>query len=531
MNAHKTAPFPWKTAFPKVQLHASSLVISMLTAVFAVQTHSSESKPTPAQKPNIVIILADDLGWGELGCYGQEKIRTPNLDRMAAAGMRFPQFYSGAPVCAPARNVLLTGLHSGHASIRGNRELKDEQGRPLEGQQPMPAESFTIAKALKQAGYATAAIGKWGLGPPGSSGDPNMHGFDLFFGYNCQRVAHSYYPPYLWRNQEKIIINANPIPGHKKQPDGPVRLEDYQSDKFAPDLLISEAVDFIEKHSKEPFFLYYAPIEPHVALQPPKRLVESYPESWDPIPYRGQCGYLPHPRPRAAYAAMITHLDEQVGKILQALKKAGVEDKTLVLFTSDNGTTHRSPQDTVFGVGGVDANFFNSTRGLRGFKGSVYEGGIRVPLIVQWPGNVPAGKTSDFPGYFPDIFATVADVLRLETPRKLDGISLLPLLTGQTAQLQRPPMVWVFPEYGGQVAVRFERFKVVRQNLSRRNPGPWEVYDVANDPSETNDLAQQQPAWIDKAIQILKREMAPNPIFPLVVPGVNDTGQNNKRPQ
>lgn len=466
------------------------------------------------RQPNIVLILADDLGWGELGCYGQTKIRTPNIDRLAEEGMRFTRHYSGAPVCAPARNVLLTGLHLGHAEIRGNK-----QAGAGEGQWPISSNSLTIAKVLKQAGYATGAVGKWGLGPVGSSGDPNQQGFDLFFGYNCQAVAHSYFPPHLWRNREKLVINPEPIPGHRKQPQGEIKLEDYQGKTYAPDLIEAEALRFIEQNSGSPFFLYCAFTEPHVAMQPPRRLVDSYPADWDDQPYRGQCGYLPHPRPRAAYAAMITGLDEHVGKVMAALDKAGAKDNTVVIFTSDNGTTHLG-NDPVYGVGGVDAKFFDSTAGLRGFKGSVYEGGLRVPLIVRWPGKVKAGATSDFPSCFPDHFATICDILKLSPPGRRDGTSLLPVLTGQSPP-SRNAMVWVFPEYGGQVCVRIGDFKVIRARLNTKTPGEWEVYDVAKDPNETKNLAKARPELIQHALEILKAQMNENPVFPLKVPGVN----------
>jgi arylsulfatase A-like enzyme len=484
------------------------------TLVACVGFAPAASAAGTTRQPNIVLILADDLGWGELGCYGQKQIRTPNIDRLAAEGMRFTRHYSGAPVCAPARNVLMTGLHLGHAEIRGNKPAGAG-----EGQWPISTNSLTIAKVLKQAGYATGAVGKWGLGPVGSSGDPNQQGFDLFFGYNCQAVAHSYFPPHLWRNREKIVINPEPIPGHLKKPEGEIKLEDYQGKTYAPDLIEAEALRFIEQNSGSPFFLYCAFTEPHVAMQPPKRLVDSYPADWDDQPYRGQCGYLPHPRPRAAYAAMITSLDEHVGKVMAALEKAGAKDNTVVIFTSDNGTTHLG-NDPVYGIGGVDAKFFNSTAGLRGFKGSVYEGGLRVPLIVRWPGKVKAGSTSDFPSYFPDHFTTICDFLKLRPPGQRDGISLLPVLMGQSPP-PRNAMVWVYPEYGGQVCVRIGDFKVIRARLTTKTPGDWEVYDVAKDPNESQNLAKVHPELIKQALEILKAQMNENPVFPLKVPGAN----------
>lgn len=470
---------------------------------------------TKESRPNIVFILADDLGWGELGCYGQEKIRTPNIDRLASEGMRFTRHYSGAPTCAPSRNVLLTGLHTGHADIRANKQATPGG----EGQWPISSNAVTIAQILKQAGYATGAVGKWGLGPVGGTGDPNKHGFDLFFGYNCQSLAHSYFPDHLWRNDQKIVINEKPIPGHAKQLEGEVRLEEWQSKNYAPDLIETEAVKFIDAHAREPFFLYCAFTEPHVAMQPPKRIVDSYPTNWDSQPYRGQCGYLPHPRPRAAYAAMITSLDEHVGKVMDALKRNALADKTIVIFTSDNGTTHRA-NDPVFGIGGVDAAFFNSTRGLRGFKGSVYEGGLRVPLIVRWPGHVKAGSTSDFPCYFPDHFATICDILKLKPTGQRDGISLLPVLLGK-AKPDREAMIWVFAEYGGQVCVRIGDFKIIRQNLLTKQPGDWEIYNVGKDPAETDDVSKQHPEVIKQVKQLLREQMSDNPVFPLRIPEVN----------
>jgi arylsulfatase A-like enzyme len=485
---------------------------TVVLAALTLMPPSLTAAPPAAARPNVVFILADDLGWGELGSYGQQKIRTPNIDRLAAEGMRFTRHYSGAPTCAPSRNVLMTGLHLGHAEIRGNKQASEEG----EGQWPISAGAVTIAQVLKHAGYATGAVGKWGLGPVGSSGDPNRHGFDLFFGYNCQAVAHSYFPSHQWRNQEKVIINEKPVPGHARQPDGPVKLEDWQGKTYAPDLMEAEAVKFIEQHAREPFFLYCAFTEPHVSLQPPPRLVNSYPTNWDAQPYRGQCNYLPHPRPRAAYAALITSLDEHVGKILKALNEHGLAENTIVIFTSDNGTTHRST-DPVFGVGGVDAAFFNSTRGLRGFKGSVYEGGIRVPLIVRWPGRVKPG-TNDFPSYFADHFATLCDVLKLNPPGRRDGVSLLPVLMG-SGRPERNPMVWVYAEYGGQVCVRMGDLKVLRTKVKTENPGPWEVYDLGKDPEEKDDLAEKQPEAIERAIAILREQSADNKVFPVPIPG------------
>jgi arylsulfatase A-like enzyme len=480
--------------------------------------------PALSAPRNLVFILADDLGWGELGCYGQKKIRTPHIDQLATDGSRFTSHYSGAPVCAPARCVLLTGMHLGHAEIRGNRQASVSLPQFKQGQHPISAEVTTLAEVFQRAGYATAAIGKWGLGPAGSTGDPNKQGFDLFFGYNCQAVAHSFFPRYLWRNQEQIEINPIPIPGHLKKPEGDVRLEDYQGRNYSPKLMMDEAEKFIASHKDQPFFLYLALIEPHVAMHPPPEAVNEYPAAWDEQPYRGQCGYLPHPRPRAGYAAMISDLDRHVGRVMRALEKAGVDEETLVVFTSDNGTTHRcgNPQERRFGIGGVDADFFNSTAGLRAFKGSVYEGGLRVPMIARLPGTIPANSTNDTPSYFADWFPTLCAAFGLDTPAGLDGESIWPAIARKDKGVRQRPMVWVYPEYGGQVAVRLGPMKAVRQRLASKKPGPWELYDLSEDPGETTDISARHPGIIAEAVAVLKREMSPNECFPLVIPGVND---------
>ena len=478
-----------------------------------------------ADKLNVVFILADDLGWGELGSYGQRKIPTPNLDRLAAQGMRFTRHYSGAPVCAPSRCVLMTGKHLGHAEVRGNRQAKVTDPKFDEGQHPLSAGAVTLAQVFRDAGYATGAMGKWGLGPVGSTGDPNTKGFDMFFGYNCQAVAHSFFPPTLWRNQEKITINSKPVRGHAKQPSGEVRLEEWQGQTYASLPIVAEAEKFIETNRARPFFLYLPFTEPHVAMHPPPEWVDKFPRDWDPVPYRGESGYLPHPRPHAAYAAMIALLDAHVGKVLAALERAGVAGRTLVVFSSDNGTTHGGPAGTKFHVGGADPAFFNSTAGLRGFKGSVFEGGIRVPMIARLPGRIPAGTVNSTPGYFADWFPTLCDAAGLQPPSGLDGESLWPALTSGKAAPRTNPMIWVFPEYRGQVAVQWGDWKLVRQDLSTQQPGPWQVYDLATDPGETRDVAAAQTDLIRRTEELLRREVAPNPVFPLAIPGVNTPGQ------
>ena len=477
--------------------------------------------PSRAESLNVVLIVADDLGWGELGCYGQQKIPTPNIDQLAANGQRFSQFYAGAPVCAPSRCVLMTGLHLGHAEIRGNLQAKKVFPEFKEGQYPIRLETITFPKLLQQAGYRTGAMGKWGLGPVGSTGDPNNQGFDLFFGYNCQAVAHSFYPESLWRNAEKVLINDHPIPGHKKQPEGEVRMEDWIAETYASRPIVAEAEQFIQDHKKDAFFLYCPFTEPHVAMHPPIKTVNRFPDSWDHAPYRGGNAYLPHPRPRAGYAAMIAELDDHVGRVVSAIKKAGLMDRTVIIFTSDNGTTHEGRGEPDFHIGGVDALFFNSTLNLRGYKGSVYEGGLRVPCIVRLPGDVGAGRVIDTPAWFPDIFPTICDIARIKKPHNLDGISLWKFLWQEASLSSRPsPMLWIFPEYGGQMAVRMNNMKAVRRNLkaSKAKWSPWEVYDLANDPAENIDLAEKRPDIIAAAVKVLRQQITPNSVFPMPRP-------------
>jgi arylsulfatase A len=489
-----------------------------LVACASLPAAASAADQQASPRLNVVLIVADDLGWGEVGCYGQQKIPTPNIDRLAADGIRLTQFYSGAPVCAPARCVLMTGRHLGHAEIRGNRQAAVSFPQFTEGQHPISAAVKTFPQVFREAGYATGAMGKWGLGPVGSTGDPNAKGFDLFFGYNCQAVAHSFYPATLWRNAKQIPLNERPIPGHKKQPNGEVRAEDYRGTAYASTAIVAEAERFIAEHASEPFLLYLPFIEPHVAMHPPQASVDRFPEAWDSEPYRGQNGYLPHPRPRAGYAAMIADLDDHVGRVVAGLEQAGVSDRTLVVFTSDNGPTHPG-RDPKFHIGGADPEFFNSTRGLKGYKGSVYEGGIRVPLIARLPGQIAAGSQSDVPGTFADIFPTLCAAAGLPIPVGLDGESLWPMLTGTGPSPEADrPLVWVFPESGGQVAVRMGPMKCLRQNLNRQQPGAWEVYDMAADPGETKNLAADSPDLIAAAEAILAREMNENLIFPVDLP-------------
>ncbi|MFT5125358.1 MAG: arylsulfatase A [Kiritimatiellia bacterium] len=450
-----------------------------------------------AASPNIVFILADDLGYGELGCYGQEKIKTPNIDRLATEGVRFTQHYTGAPVCAPARCTLMTGQNLAHAEIRGNKDSGN--GRIYPGQWPITEGIVTLAQVMKKAGYATGAFGKWGLGPSNTSGSPIKKGFDRYYGYNCQRNAHSFYPPFLDSNEREVLINKNPIFGHDRKPEGEVKAEDYRAANYAPDLILAESLKFIDTNKNKPFFLYLPFVEPHVSIQSPQEWIDRYPKEWDEEhgPYRGQNGYTPHPRPRAAYAAMISDLDEHVGSILDRLEQHGLTGNTLVVFTSDNGPTHGG-NDKRWHIGGAACTFFDSAGGLRGFKGSCYEGGIRVPCIVKWPGKVTPGTTTDVPSYFPDWFPTLTHVAGGQLPEQtLDGIDLMDVLIGKPTE--RPaPMIWDFHNYGGIIAIRDAKWKALRRDLLKKKPAAWELYDLDVDPNETTNLATDHPEVVQR---------------------------------
>lgn len=490
----------------------------LLTAIVAIPYFcaSASAADTDAKKPNIVFILADDLGYGELGCYGQEKIRTPNLDRLATEGLRFTQHYTGAPVCAPARCTLMTGKNLAHAEIRSNKDPGD--GRLFSGQWPITANALTIAEVLKEEGYATGAFGKWGLGSSISSGSPIKQGFDRFYGYNCQRNAHSYYPLFLDSDEKEVIINERGmIYGSQKKPDGDINADDYRLDNYAPDMILDEALKFVDANKNKPFFLYLPFVEPHVSIQSPQEWIDQYPEEWDKEngPYRGQNGYVPHPRPRAGYAAMISDLDEHVGTILERLDKLGLTENTLVIFTSDNGTTLPA-KDPKFNVGGVDAKFFNSTAGLRDWKGSVYEGGIRIPCVVKWPGKIQPGTTTDALTYFPDWFPTLAKVAgaNLDKIDGLDGVDLNSLLRGNEMAKRKELMIWDFAGYGGQIAIRDGKWKAIRRDVIKKKPLPWELYNIDVDRAEANDLAAEHPEIVERLEKAFIATRAVEPDFP-----------------
>ncbi len=453
------------------------------------------------KKPNIVFILADDLGYGDLGSYGQQKIRTPHLDQMAKEGMRFTQFYAGSPVCAPSRAVLMTGKHGGHAFIRDNKEVRPE------GQWPIPATEVTIAEVLKTRGYATGAFGKWGLGFVGSTGDPNRQGFDLFYGYNCQREAHNFYPDHLWRNDKRVVLEGNN--------------RGLTGKHYSHDLIEAEALQFIRDNRDKPFFAYVPFTIPHLALQVPEDSLAEYAGKWDDPPYDGKNGYLPHPTPRAAYAAMVTRMDRSVGRIFALLKELKLDDDTLVIFTSDNGgafgeVTRGDFEFKPGRMGGTDYVFFGSTGNSRAFKGSIYEGGIRTPFIARWPGTIKAGSTSNLPAVFYDVMATLAEIAGASTPKESDGISFLPTLTGKGKQRKHEFLVWDFGGYGGQQAVRLGNWKGLRRNLHQGNTR-LELYNLAADPGEQTNLADKYPKIVKRMEQILTEQHRPSADFPIKV--------------
>jgi arylsulfatase A-like enzyme len=468
------------------------------------------------QPPNIVLIFADDLGYGDLGNYGQEKIETPHIDSLARQGMRFTQFYSGSPVCAPSRCVLLTGLHTGHAYIRGNHEwgergdvwdyAKAVENPELEGQLPVPADTPTLGRLLQQAGYRAGIVGKWGLGGPTSEGIPNLQGFDFFFGFNCQRQAHTYYPRHLWRNQEKVWLdNELVVPGTQLDPDADpndqASYARFSQNQYAPDLMIEEALQFIEQSAEGPFFLYFATPIPHVALQAPQRWVDHYRARFgDEEPYIGDRGYLPHRYPRAAYAAMISTLDEQVGRIVAKLEELEIRRRTIILFTSDNGPANN---------GGADPAFFDSAHPFRSDpgwgKGSVREGGIRVPLIVDWPGVTPPGSRTDYASALWDLFPTLAEAAGVTPQQELDGISLRPVLEGQELSWEDRILYWEYPAAGGQQAVRLGDWKGLRQGIFDGNR-EVALYNLREDPREEHDVSGEHPEIVRRIEEIMERE-------------------------
>lgn len=442
------------------------------------------------QKPNVIFIMADDMGYGDLGCYGQQLIETPNIDKLAANGMLFTDFYAGTSVCAPSRAALMTGKHTGHTAIRGNHEIQPE------GQLPLPDSAYTMAEMFKKAGYTTGDFGKWGLGFVGSSGDPVKQGFDQFFGYNCQRQSHNFFPDHLWDNDKRI---------------------DYQNTAtnqqyYAPGIIQQKALDFIDINKAKPFFLYLSYTLPHAALQLPNgdKIFEAYKVKFNeqPKPVKDNwngMGHQPQAYPNAAYAAMVTKLDNYVGEVVKKVKDLGIEKNTLIIFTSDNGP-HRE--------GGNDPDFFNSSSGFRGIKRDLYEGGIRVPMIASWPGVIKKGKRSSLIGASWDFLPTFSKIAGQPFLAGSDGISILPSLIANGKQKKHDYLYWEFHEDGGRQAVRMGNWKGVRLNIIKDKNSPVQLYNLAIDPKETKDVAISNPTVVEKIKRIMQQAHVENKDFP-----------------
>ena len=447
------------------------------------------------ERPNIIYILADDLGFGDLSFTGQEKFETPNIDRLFEEGMFFSDHYAGSTVSAPSRSSLMTGLHTGKAPIRGNIEVEPE------GQHPLP-EIPTLANFLQDAGYATGAFGKWGLGFVGTTGDPNAHGFDIFYGYNCQRIAHRYYPPYIWHNDNQVFLDGN---------------DWTNKETYAQDVIHEKSLQFIEDNHGDPFFLFIPTLIPHAELIVPEDEIwdafkDRYPETpWINQRHGAEYGpdldpilYASVEKPRATYAAMVTRLDMYVGEILEKLEDLDILEQTVIFFTSDNGP-HQE--------GGNDPEFFNSRGNFRGFKRDLYEGGIRVPLGVYWPGVVPAGTVSAHVSAFWDMLPTFSELAGAYVPDNIDGLSMVPAITGnEQKQAVHDYLYWEFHERGGRQAVRKGNWKAVRYDVFQGNR-PIELYDLSVDPYESNDIAKQHPEIVRRMAEIMVEARTESDIF------------------
>lgn len=470
-----------------VRLQRSRLVVSLLRAsiVLAVAVLAGrvgQRCGADEIRPNIILILADDLGYGDVGCYGQRKIRTPHIDRMAAEGVRFTQFYAGSTVCAPSRCVLMTGLHVGHCYIRGNGKLN------------LRPQDVTVAEVLQQAGYATGMFGKWGLGHEASTGLPTRQGFDEFFGYLDQHHAHNYYPSFLIRGEQRVPLD-NVVPNEGEFGQGVAS----RKVQYSHDLIAEAALAFIDAHKHEPFFLYVPFTLPHANNEAGKQGME--------VPDWGEYADLDWPAPQKAAAAMISRLDRDVGRILARLKGHGIDQRTIVFFSSDNGP---------HGEGGHDPDFFDSNGPLRGMKRDLYEGGIRVPMIVRWPGRAPAGTVSEFIGSFADFLPTAAAIAGIDPPASLDGVSFLPAILGQNeGQRQHDYLYWEFYERGSAQAIRMGRWKAVAQPLGGEK---LELYDLASDLGETTDVAAEHPDVATRARLLLREAHVPSPDWRLPDP-------------
>ncbi|MBL7186234.1 MAG: arylsulfatase [Phycisphaerae bacterium] len=431
--------------------------------------------------PNIIFILADDLGYGDLGCYGQTSIKTPNIDQLAEEGMKFTDHYAGSTVCAPSRCCLMTGLHTGHALIRAN------------GNVPLRPSDVTVAELLKEAGYTTGIIGKWGLGEPETTGIPNKQGFDYWFGYLNQRHAHNYYPSYLWRNEEKYVLKnkVNHVVGGRDRTPGGVATTRVE---YSHDLCAKEALQFVERNKDKPFFLYLPFTIPHANNEAGNKGME--------VPSFGQYADKDWPEPQKGHAAMITRMDGDIGKLMALLKKLGLDKNTVVMFSSDNGP-HKE--------GGADPAFFKSSGPLKGYKRALYEGGIRVPFIARWPGRIKAGSVSNHASAFWDFLPTCCELAGADVPEGVDGISMVPALLGRSRRQKKHELFyWEFHEQGKKQAVRMGNWKGVRLNVAKKPDGLIELYDLKNDIGERNNVANRHPEIVAKIEEYMKSARTPS---------------------
>lgn len=478
------------------------LLLSGIAAGVSV-VHVYAGAPAKEKKvPNVVFIIADDLGYGDLSCYGQEKFRTPNIDRLALEGMRFTQCYSGTTVSAPSRASLITGLHSGHTPIRGNKEVEPE------GQMSLPADIPSIFTIFKNAGYVTGAFGKWGLGAPGAVGDPNKQGIDDFFGYNCQLLAHNYYADHLWENDKRIELKDN---------------YDGGFGTYTQDLIQDKALEFVDKNKDKPFFLFLPYVLPHAELIVPEdSIIQKFRGKFTETPHKGcdsgpafrKGGYCSQKEPRATFAAMVYRLDVYVGQVVAKLKENGLYDNTIIVFTSDNGP-HRE--------GGADPDFFNSNGVFRGYKRDVYEGGIRVPFIAVWKDGIKEGQT-DFMCSFWDMLPTFTQLTGNKV-KETDGVSLMPLLTGKGKQKEHGHFYFEFHEGGGRQAVRKGDWKLVRLKASHGDQSVLELYNLAADASENYNLAAERPEKVKELFDLMQQEHVYDPNWPLLKEEIEKSGK------
>lgn len=482
------------------KIHHLNLFVLLFASFFLFSCEKTKEERVEDPKPSIIFILADDLGWGDLGFLGQQYIETPTLDRLASQGMFFTNFYSGATVCAPSRSAFMTGLHTGHTPIRGNTEVQPE------GQQAMADSVLTISEILKSEGYVTGAFGKWGLGFPGSEGDPVNQGFDQFFGYNCQRYAHRYYPDYLWDNFEKVDL-----PGNDWTTKG----------DFAPDLIQERTLEFIEENQNRPFFLFRPMVMPHAELAAPEdeilaKYKAKFPNETPFISTRQGADYGPEmsipayqsqPYPHATFAAMVERIDRYVAEIVAKLEEMGIAENTIIIFASDNGS-HLE--------GGADPEFFDSNGPFRGHKRDLYEGGIRTPMIAYWPEKIKANTRTDTPFAFWDLLPTFEELAGKKTERGLDGISFAPALLGTGEQKTHDYLYWEFHEQGGKQAIRKDNWKLVKLRVFEGEEPIFALYDLSEDPSETTDISESNPEKLTELKTLMDGARSSNPKFPLL---------------